>query len=157
MILAAGAVVVGQEIPKGRPAAEAKLIDTAGKRVGEVHFVETDLTQVKTQREVEITIELEGFAPGNYEVAIHEWGACQTPAFTSAGPVWGIAGPLPDLIVPQERRVLSVRSLGNMNLDTVSNRSLLERSIVITSGSGERVACGVIEQTDDSHITYPLR
>lgn len=62
-----------------RPAAQARLVDSAGKEAGRVTFMVMGdmLTGV---------VNASGLTPGVHAMHIHAVGKCEGPAFTSAGP-----------------------------------------------------------------------
>ena len=142
-----------------------KMIDSGGKEVGQV---------VLTQGEegVRIKAEARGLTPGFHGFHIHEKGACEAPAFESAGGHFNPldsqhgfldsagphAGDLPNLLVDAS---------GTGTVDWITNRVTLEQgkanslfsnhgtAFVIHTGSddyisdpsgnaGSRAACGVI-------------
>ena len=153
-------------------AAAAELVDRDGNVIGDVNFSEpADGEQFVT---VQVGIEqATGLEPGDYGFHIHETGRCDAPDFTSAGghfnptgashglldPEGPHAGDLPNLHVGEDGAVTYVVSTALVTLNE-GERALFDAdgSAVILhaqaddyltdpgGGSGDRIACGVIEQ-----------
>lgn len=146
--------------------AEAVLVDTEGRRVGEATFAESDDDPV-----VVLRLRAWNLPPGVHGFHIHEAGSCETPGFETAGghfnpfrkqhglknPHGPHAGDLPNLLVPAHGRVNVTIAIRRVTLGQGRN-SLLQpqgTSLVIHAGpddgktdphgnSGARIACGVI-------------
>lgn len=150
--------------------AEVSFIDRNGKQVGEA-------TLTQTADGVKVVVETSGLPTGGHGLHIHSQGACEPPAFKSAGGHYqpgnrshGFldsdgphAGDLP---------TLEVRGDGKTNYQHTTNRVALTKesllkpggtSLVIHAqpddyltdtggGSGDRIACGVISSGADPKI-----
>jgi len=147
--------------------ANAQLKDGSGKAMGDVDLVQT-------QSGVLIKLQLKGIAPGEHAFHVHAVGKCDAPSFESAGPHFnptnhkhgmlsgeGHAGDMPNLHVPQSGE-LSVEVLNSaISLDKGKPNSVFDNdgsSLVIhakaddyktdpAGNSGDRIACGVIQQS----------
>ena len=146
--------------------ANAQLKDGSGKAIG-------DADLVQTQGGVLIKLQLKGVAPGEHAFHIHAVGKCEAP-FESAGPHFnptnhkhgmmsgeGHAGDMPNLHVPQSGE-LSVEVINSsISLEKGKPNSVFDNdgsSLVIhakaddyksdpAGNSGDRIACGVIQQS----------
>jgi len=146
--------------------ANAQLKDGSGKAIGDVDLVQTP-------GGVLIKLQLKGVAPGEHAFHVHAVGKCEAP-FESAGPHFnptnhkhgmmsgeGHAGDMPNLHVPQS---------GELSVEVVNSAISLEKgkpnSVFDNDGSalvihakaddyksdpagnaGDRIACGVIQQS----------
>lgn len=146
--------------------AEAVLFDGEGRRVGEAMFAESDDNPVVVMR-----LQAWDLPPGVHGFHIHEAGACESPAFETAGghfnpfrrkhglknPEGPHAGDLPNLVVPDHGRVDVTIAIRRVTLGDGRNSLLLPQgtSLVIHAdpddgitephgNSGARIACGVI-------------
>jgi superoxide dismutase, Cu-Zn family len=156
--------------------ANAQLKDGSGKAIG-------DADLVQTQGGVLIKLQLKGVAPGEHAFHIHAVGKCEAP-FESAGPHFnptnhkhgmmageGHAGDMPNLHVPQS---------GELSVEVVNSAISLEKgkpnSVFDTDGSslvihakaddyksdpagnsGDRIACGVLQQSGATVGSSPAR
>jgi Cu-Zn family superoxide dismutase len=156
--------------------ANAQLKDGSGKPVGDVDLVQTPAG-------VLIKLQLKGIGPGEHAFHIHAVGKCDAP-FESAGPHFnptnhkhgvlsgqGHAGDMPNLHVPQSGE-LSVEMLNAaITLDKGKPNSVLDNdgsSLVIhakaddyktdpSGNSGDRIACGVIQQSGATVGSSPAK
>ena len=156
--------------------ANAQLKDGSGKAMGDVDLVQT-------QSGVLIKLQLKGIAPGEHAFHVHAVGKCEAP-FESAGPHFnptnhkhgmlsgqGHAGDMPNLHVPQSGE-LSVEVLNSaISLDKGKPNSVFDNdgsSLVIhakaddyktdpAGNSGDRIACGVIQQSGATVGNSPAR
>ena len=146
--------------------AEAVIFDSDGRRIGEAYFTELDDSPVVVMR-----LQAWGLPPGVHGFHIHESGACESPAFETAGGHFnpyrkkhGLrnaegphAGDLPNLHVPDDGKVHVTLAIRRVTLGE-GRHSLLPlqgTSLVIHAdpddgesepegNSGARIACGVI-------------
>jgi Cu-Zn family superoxide dismutase len=150
----------------GRPTATAELINARGDRVGTARLTES-------AGKVRVAVEATGLAPGAHGVHIHSVGACDPPAFTSAGGHYnplgqkhGLegsdgphAGDLPNLQADAagKARYETTTSLVTISDGLVSVFDADGSAIVIhekpddqrtdpAGDSGARVACGVLRR-----------
>jgi superoxide dismutase, Cu-Zn family len=147
--------------------ANAQLKDGSGKAMGDVDLVQTPAG-------VLIKLQLKGIAPGEHAFHVHAVGKCDAPSFESAGPHFnptnhkhgmmageGHAGDMPNLHVPQSGE-LSVEVFNPaISLDKGKPNSVFDNdgsSLVIhakaddyksdpAGNSGDRIACGVLQQS----------
>jgi Cu-Zn family superoxide dismutase len=163
---AAALLAAAVSMPASAELANAQLKDLNGKAIGDV-----DLTQ--TPAGVLIRLSVKGLTPGEHAFHVHAVGKCEAP-FESAGPHFnpgshkhgmmsgeGHAGDMPNLHVPQSGE-LSVEVL-NPAITLVKGKpnSLFDSdgsSLVIhakaddyksdpAGNSGDRIACGVIQES----------
>jgi Cu-Zn family superoxide dismutase len=146
--------------------ANAQLKDGSGKAIG-------DADLVQTQGGVLIKLQLKGVTPGEHAFHVHAVGKCEG-SFESAGPHFnptnhkhgmlsgeGHAGDMPNLHVPQSGE-LSVEVVNSaISLEKGKPNSVFDNdgsSLVIhakaddyksdpAGNSGDRIACGVIQQS----------
>jgi Cu-Zn family superoxide dismutase len=158
--------------------AHAMLKDKDGKDVGHVEFT-------PAKKGVRLRIVLTGIPAGERAFHIHEMGKCDPPDFKSAGGHFnpekkkhgkggkdhGHAGDMPNLKIPKK---------GQLKTDIVNNAVTLAKgpsnslfhdggtSIVIHEGpddyktdpagnSGDRIACGVIQEGGSSAVAPPKK
>ena len=154
--------------------ANAQLKDTGGKAVGDVDLVQTPSG-------VLLRLKVSGLSPGEHAFHIHEVGKCEPP-FTSAGGHFNPshhkhgylsgeshAGDMPNLYVPQDGN-LSVEIMNpKVTLDKGKPTSLFDNdgsAIVIhakaddyktdpAGNAGDRIACGVIQQSGSTVGSSP--
>jgi Cu-Zn family superoxide dismutase len=146
--------------------AEAVLYDSEGRRIGEATFAE-----IVDDPVVVLRLQAWGLPPGIHGLHIHESGVCESPAFETAGghfnpfrkkhglknPDGPHAGDLPNLIVPENGKVLVTLAIRRVTLGEGKNSllSVQGTSLVIHAdpddgqtdpegNSGSRIACGVI-------------
>jgi Cu-Zn family superoxide dismutase len=152
--------------------ANAQLKDLSGKAIGDA-----DLQQ--TPGGVLIKLQIKGLPPGEHAFHVHAVGKCEAP-FESAGPHFnpgnhkhgimsgeGHAGDMPNLFVPQSGE-LSVEVVNAaVSLEQGKPNSLFDNdgsSLVIhakaddyktdpAGNSGDRIACGVIQQSGAAGAT----
>ncbi|WJY27086.1 superoxide dismutase family protein [Sporosarcina trichiuri] len=146
--------------------AEAVLIDTDGKEIGEAHFTEANGA-------LTISVRAEGLAPGTHGIHLHEKAVCTPPDFKSAGghfnptgkqhgfdnPKGYHLGDLPNLEVGESGKVAVKVVMHNVTLQKGKPNSLLDEdgsALVIHAGpddyktdpagdSGDRIVCGALE------------
>lgn len=144
--------------------ARAKLMDAAGKTVGDARLTETE-------KGVELTIEATGLTPGKHGFHIHQTGTCTPPDFKSAGGHYNPTGKkhgaqnsegphhgdLPNLEAAADGKAKVTFSLKGVTLKEGENE-LFDKdgaAIVIhakpddlksdpAGNAGDRVACGVL-------------
>lgn len=154
----------------GKDAVEVSLIDRNGKQVGEA-------TLSQTSNGVKVAVDTSGLPSGGHGLHIHSKGACEPPAFESAGAHYqpnnrshGFldsegphAGDLPTLEVRADGR--SVDYEYTTDRVALTKDSLLKpdgSSLVIHAkpddyltdtggGTGDRIACGVISSGSDKN------
>ena len=160
------AATVSMPVDAAGEMANTQLKDAGGKAVGDVDLMQTPAG-------VLIKLQIKGLPPGEHAFHVHAVGKCEPP-FESAGPHFnpgnhkhGIlsgeahAGDMPNLHVPQS---------GELSVEVVNSAISLERgkpnsvfdndgsSLVIhakaddyktdpAGNSGDRIACGVIQQS----------
>jgi Cu-Zn family superoxide dismutase len=157
--------------------ANAQLKDGSGKAMGDVDLVQTPAG-------VLIKLQLKGIAPGEHAFHVHAVGKCDAPSFESAGPHFnptnhkhgmlsgeGHAGDMPNLHVPQSGE-LSVEVFNPaISLDKGKPNSVFDNdgsSLVIhakaddyksdpAGNSGDRIACGVLQQSGATVGSSPAR
>jgi Cu-Zn family superoxide dismutase len=173
LIVATAAVLAAAySMPASAEMANAALKDKSGKAVGDV-----DLIQMPTG--VLLKLSVKGLTPGEHAFHIHAVGKCEAP-FDSAGPHFnpgnhkhglmtgpGHAGDMPNLHVLQSGE-LTVEILNSaVTLEKGKPNSLFDgdgSSIVIHAGpddyktdpagnAGDRIACGVIQQSGSPATT----
>ena len=165
----AGVLMAGMSLlsgtVEGQPKASADIKDAAGQTVGEAILEQRDDA-------VQISATFNDLPSGPHAFHIHEVGTC-APPFESAGghfnptgrqhgkdnPSGSHAGDLPNLEVPENRRVKVQVTVKNISLDGGRGR-LLDgdgASLVVHDGgddyksdpdgnAGKRLACGVIRR-----------
>ena len=152
--------------------ANAQLKDSSGKSIGDVDLMQTPAG-------VLIKLQIKGLPPGERAFHIHAVGKCEAP-FESAGPHFnpgnhkhgmmagqGHAGDMPNLHVPQSGE-LSVEVMNAaVTLEKGKPNSLFDgdgSTLVIhakaddhktdpAGNSGDRIACGVIQQSGGGAAT----
>ncbi len=159
MIAFALSLLVAQAAPAS---ASAKLVDSAGKHVGNAK-----LTQ--TAHGVLISVDLHGLKPGMHAIHLHETGKCEGPAFKTAGGHFNPgkkehgfmnaggahAGDMPNIDVPKDGKVKAELLAGDASLDQLLDAD--GAALVLhakaddyksqpAGDAGDRVACGVIEK-----------
>jgi Cu-Zn family superoxide dismutase len=150
--------------------AQAELKDREGNHLGTVRLAETPAG-------VLIRVEAQGLEPGPLGFHVHEHGACEPPAFESAGdhfnpagkqhgfkhPEGPHAGDLVNLIVAEDGTVRVEFLAENLTLTEGANALLREggTALVIHEGpddyrtdpsgsAGGRLACGVIQREQNA-------
>jgi Cu-Zn family superoxide dismutase len=146
--------------------ANTQLKDSSGKPVGDVDLMQTPAG-------VLIKLQIKGLTPGEHAFHVHAVGKCEAP-FESAGPHFnpgnhkhgimsgeGHAGDMPNLHVPQSGE-LSVEVVNSaISLEQGKPNSVFDNdgsSLVVhakaddyksdpAGDSGDRIACGVIQQS----------
>ena len=148
------------------PAATARLIDSAGTRVGVATFSDSGGV-------AQLVVSVTGLTPGRHGIHVHESGACTPPDFQSAGghfnpdakehglqnPAGPHAGDLPNLVVEPDGsadttltmpRGLPTEGPGSMvgpeKLALVIHADADDQKTDPSGNSGARVVCGVIER-----------
>jgi Cu-Zn family superoxide dismutase len=149
--------------------AKAVFVNAEGKATGTAILTEND-------KGVQISLDVEGLAPGLHAIHIHGAGKCEGPDFASAGPHFnphnkkhGIqnpdgahAGDLPNLTVGEDGIVQTTLTASQVNLKEGDAHSLFQEngtSLVIHAGpdddvtdpsgnSGGRVACAIIKKIE---------
>ena len=170
LVIAAGlttAACAGERRIVAASAAHAVLRNAAGEEVGTATFTEETGA-------VRLSVDVQGLPPGEKGVHIHQTGACEPPAFESAGahfnpeerrhgtlnPEGPHAGDLPNLEVAQDGRGRLEATTDRVTL-SAGAASLLDEdgsALVVhaqrddlqtdpSGNSGDRIACGVIERT----------
>lgn len=160
------AAILGLTVPGAALAASAELKDADGKTVGTAELQDTPSGLL-------MTVTLQGLSPGEHAFHIHETGACEPPAFESAGghfnphgkehgymsPAGNHAGDLPNIHVPES---------GNLTFEAIARQASLGdgpgnvldsdgSALMIhagpddyktdpAGGAGDRIACGVIQR-----------
>ncbi|MCK9554370.1 superoxide dismutase family protein [bacterium] len=153
----------------GQLKAKARMIDTEGKSVGEVLFMDND------DGSVGIELDLSSFPPGAHAFHIHEKPVCEAPDFKSAGGHFNPynkkhgflnikghhAGDLPNIIVDKKGNCKMSFITNQISLSKTGANSILKApgtSLVIhempddyftdPAGKGcNRIACGLIKET----------
>lgn len=124
--------------------------------------------------QIQVVARVEGLEPGEHGFHVHETGACDPPAFTSAGDHFAPAGnPHGALDDPQSHAGdlgnITVGDDGVGTLDITTGKislgggqnSILGKAVVVHAGeddltsqpsgdSGDRVACGIIAMAGDA-------
>lgn len=149
--------------------AEAEMVDRTGAVIGRASFSR------HPQGQLFLRVRASGLTPGEHGIHIHEAGACEPPAFTSAGshlkaagdasphgrmhPSGGEAGDLPNLFVDATGRADQGEYASiKLRQTTAGAPSVIGRALVIHAqrddqlsqpigGSGDRIACGVVRAT----------
>ena len=166
LVAAVAGAALAQETAAG---ATADLLDAQGNPVGSAQFTEG----TGGGDGVVVTVQAQGLEPGEHGIHLHETGACEGPAFESAGghinptgaqhglenPEGPHAGDLPGLSVGADGTASYQATNALVTLSGGGAASLSDAdgsAIVIhdaaddqvtdpTGDSGDRVACGVIE------------
>lgn len=156
--------------------ANAQLKDSSGKAVADADLVQTPAG-------VLVKLQIKGLPPGEHAFHIHAVAKCEPP-FDSAGPHFnpgshkhgmlageGHAGDMPNLHVPQDGN-LSIEILNRaVTLEPGKPNSLFDAdgsSLVIhakaddyktdpAGNSGDRIACGVIQESGATVGTQPAK
>jgi Cu-Zn family superoxide dismutase len=147
------------------PAASARMIDAQGKPVGTASLIESQFGGL-------LVLKLAGLPPGPHGVHVHSNGACEPPAFTSAGPHLNPAGRQHGLRNPQGPHLgdlpnVTAKADGSVDTTITLSADLLKpgvigsgsgaRALVVhanaddlrtdpSGNSGERIACGVLQR-----------
>jgi Cu-Zn family superoxide dismutase len=165
LLAAVAGAALAQEAGTG---ATAELLDAQGNVVGSAQF-----TEGTGGGGVVVTVQAQSLTPGEHGIHLHETGACEGPAFESAGghinptgaqhglenPQGPHAGDLPGLSVGADGTASYQATNTLVTLSGGGAGSLLDAdgsALVIhaaaddqvtdpTGNSGDRVACGVIE------------
>ncbi len=148
-----------------QPTAVARLVDGRGNAVGTASLVESTFGGL-------LVLKLNGLPPGTHGLHIHSNGACDPPAFTSAGPHLNPGnrqhgqrnpqgphlGDLPNVSAKPDGSVDTTIALGAELLKPgVIGSGSSARSLVVhanaddlrtdpSGNSGERIACGVLQR-----------
>jgi Cu-Zn family superoxide dismutase len=168
-ILVAAALAAGTSAAAEAQAqsANAELLNPDGKAIGNVEL--SELAQG-----VRVFAQASDLPPGQHAFHIHETGACEAPTFESAGghynptdkqhgwdnPEGPHAGDFPNVHVQEDGR-LAIEYFTNLVTLSEGDTSLFDddgSAIVMHAGAddyqtdpagaaGDRIACGVIEQT----------
>jgi Cu-Zn family superoxide dismutase len=165
----AGALLAGAALTAGaaEPGTGGQLIDRAGATVGRVALAPDGAG-------VRITVEARGLTPGAHGIHLHAVGACEGPAFASAGGHFNPAGKMHGLKNPEgahggDLPNLTAGTDGVARYATTTNLMTLHAgptgifdadgaALVIHAGpddeatdpagnSGDRVACAVLSLT----------
>ena len=154
---------VGRVATQAAPRDAFAIIDTAGRRIGQVSAIET---QSGVQLEVAIT----GFTPGDHGMHLHAVARCEPPAFSTAtghlnpvsrqhgarNPLGAHLGDLPNLVVDQHglgRASVIVTgvtlqpgatSIGAPGTALVIHAAPDDEVTDPTGNSGARIACAAI-------------
>ncbi len=161
LALLIGPVAAPAKKPVRAPTLEAVLNDPAGKTYGSVQGRETGT-------DVELIVAVKGLVPGAHGIHIHAVGACEGPAFASAGAHWNPdmkmhghdnpmgahRGDLPNLLV-NDKGVgrARIRIAGGIaDLLDADGASIIIHATADdyksdpSGNSGARLICGVIER-----------
>jgi Cu-Zn family superoxide dismutase len=150
--------------------AEAEIVNTKGEKIGSASLIQT-------KDGLKVAIQASHLPPGEHGIHFHETGTCKSPHFKSAGGHFspthkqhGLksargphSGDLPNLKVNSDGTAMTEMTTKRVTL-MPGNNSLLKEgstSIIIhdkqddqmtdpSGGSGDRIACGVIEDTSHS-------
>jgi Cu-Zn family superoxide dismutase len=145
------------------PTRSAQMIDSAGKSVGSASLL-------ASRRGPLLVLKLQGVSPGTHGFHVHASGACDPPAFESAGPHLNLAnrkhglrnpagphtGDLPNVRARADSSVDTTLVLGSALLgSTALGDGAPARALVVhakaddmmtdpSGNSGERIVCGVL-------------
>lgn len=147
--------------------AKATILNTKGVPIGTATIVESK------KHGLRVSVRVKGLERGERAVHLHTIGICEGPNFASAGPHWNPAGKqhgrdnpmgahagdLPNLLVDRKGRAALKFDIADAKLDG-GGSALLDQdgaAIVIhahsddqrtdpSGNSGDRIACGVIQE-----------
>ncbi len=159
----AGPAPVGRVATQAAPRGAFAILDSAGRRIGQVGATETPSG-------VQLEVAISGLAPGNHGMHLHAAPLCEPPAFTTAtghlnptsrqhgsrNPLGAHIGDLPNLVVDHHglgrASVLVTRvtlqpgaaSIGAPGTALVIHAAPDDEVTDPTGNSGARIACAVI-------------
>jgi len=154
------------DISTSNRVAKARIVNSAGAEIGRA--------KVSAMRDgVKINLKVSNLKPGTLALHIHEHGACEGPSFESAGSHFNPMGKahgfqatngphlgdLRNIEVNEQGKATVEQKVSGLTLDP-GQVSIVGKTLVIhagpddyksqpAGGSGDRIACGVIQQSVD--------